>query len=188
MEVWKIVFHSILKMFHFIPFWHLPYSIPKFPFHSIPCPAKDSPSEDRPSRGQGQECSRPRTKDTAASVLYKKKEKRFSKKFLGDLQKKQKKVFANFSLSQKKNKKRFLTFSNKLLTIQKTVLFPAADRAIFEDLRLRGQELDCRGQGQELQNVSSRPRASPRTPFLLLGTTDARVACSFVFTRPFSNS
>ena len=42
MEVWKIVFHSILEVFHSIPFWHLPYSIPKFPFHfifhSIPCP------------------------------------------------------------------------------------------------------------------------------------------------------
>ena len=37
--------------------------------------AKDSLSEDRPSRGQGQECSRPRprTKDTGASVLQKKK-------------------------------------------------------------------------------------------------------------------
>ena len=34
--------------------------------------AKDSLSEDRPSRGQGQECSRPRTKDTGASVLQKK--------------------------------------------------------------------------------------------------------------------
>ena len=33
--------------------------------------AKDSPSEDRPSRGQGQECSRPRTKDTGASVKKK---------------------------------------------------------------------------------------------------------------------
>ena len=40
MEVWKIVFHSI-------SFWHLPYSVPNFlfhsipfhfPFHSIPCP------------------------------------------------------------------------------------------------------------------------------------------------------
>ena len=40
--------------------------------------AKDSLSEDRPSRGQGQECSRPRTKGTAASVLQK---KRSSKKF-----------------------------------------------------------------------------------------------------------
>ena len=36
MEVWKIVFHSILEIFHSIPFWYLPYSIPKFPFHSIP--------------------------------------------------------------------------------------------------------------------------------------------------------
>ena len=36
MEVWKIVFHSILDIFHSIPFWHLRYSIPKFPFHSIP--------------------------------------------------------------------------------------------------------------------------------------------------------
>ena len=35
-EVWKIVFHSILEIFHSIPFWHLPYSIPKFPFHFIP--------------------------------------------------------------------------------------------------------------------------------------------------------
>ena len=34
--------------------------------------AKDSLSEDRPSRGQGQECLRPRTKDTAASVFQKK--------------------------------------------------------------------------------------------------------------------
>ena len=32
-----MVFHSILKIFHSIPFCHLPYSIPKFPFHSIPC-------------------------------------------------------------------------------------------------------------------------------------------------------
>ena len=34
--------------------------------------AKDSLYEDRHSRGQGQECSRPRTKDTGASVLQKK--------------------------------------------------------------------------------------------------------------------
>ena len=41
--------------------------------------AKDSLSEDRPSQGQGQECSRPRsrTKDTAASVLQKKSSKKF---------------------------------------------------------------------------------------------------------------
>ena len=35
MEVWKIVFHSILEIFHSIPFWHFLYTIPKFPFHSI---------------------------------------------------------------------------------------------------------------------------------------------------------
>ena len=38
MEVWKNVFHFILKIFHSIPFWRLLYSTPKFLFHSIPCP------------------------------------------------------------------------------------------------------------------------------------------------------
>ena len=60
--------------------------------------AKDSPSKDRSYRGQGQECSRPRTK---AQMFCQKKEKVFKnffqafsknkkglqKKFLGDLQK-----------------------------------------------------------------------------------------------------
>ena len=47
--------------------------------------AKDSLFEDRTSRGQGQECSRPRprTKDTGASVLRKKSLQKF---FSGDLQ------------------------------------------------------------------------------------------------------
>ena len=45
---------------------------------------KDSLSEDRPSRGQGQECSKPRTKDTATSVFQKKKV--FKKTFSGDFQ------------------------------------------------------------------------------------------------------
>ena len=45
--------------------------------------AKDSLSEDRTSRGQGQECSRPRTKDTGASILKKKGLQNF---FSGDLQ------------------------------------------------------------------------------------------------------
>ena len=39
--------------------------------------AKGSLSEDRPSPGQGQECSRPRAKDTGASVLQKKSSKFF---------------------------------------------------------------------------------------------------------------
>ena len=52
--------------------------------------AKDSLSEDRHSRGQGQECSRPRTKDTTASALQKKKV--FTKIFQA-ISKKKKKVF-----------------------------------------------------------------------------------------------
>ena len=46
---------------------------------------KKSESKDRPSLGQGQECSRPkpRTKDTAASVLQKKD---LQKSFSGNLQ------------------------------------------------------------------------------------------------------
>ena len=38
MEVGKIVFHSVLEIFHSILVRYLPYSIPKFPFHFfIPC-------------------------------------------------------------------------------------------------------------------------------------------------------
>ena len=49
--------------------------------------AKNSPSEGRPCRGQGQECSRPipRTKNTSASVLQ--KQKGLQKIYSGDLQK-----------------------------------------------------------------------------------------------------
>ena len=100
--------------------------------------AKDSLSEDRLSRGQGQECSRPRPRTKDTSAsALQKKKKRSSQNFLGDLQKK--KVF--------------------------TKIFE--DRPIFEDLRPRGQGqgLDLRGQG--LQNVSSRPRTSSRTPPLV---------------------
>ena len=48
--------------------------------------AKDSLSEDRPFRGQGQECSisRPRTKDTPQ--VFSKKKKVFRKSFSGNLQ------------------------------------------------------------------------------------------------------
>ena len=55
--------------------------------------AKDSLFEDRHSRGQGQECLRlrPKTKNTSASALQKKK--KLHKNFSGDLQKKKKKVF-----------------------------------------------------------------------------------------------
>ena len=76
--------------------------------------AKDSLSEDRHSRGQGQECSRPRP-STQAQVLSKKKKKGLHKNFSSDLQKKrspqkffkrspQKNVFhKNFQASQNFN-------------------------------------------------------------------------------------
>ena len=66
--------------------------------------AKDSPSEDRHSRGQRQKCSRPRTKDTSASALQK---KRSSQKFFSRSQKK--KVFTKIflAISRKKRLKNF---------------------------------------------------------------------------------
>ena len=79
--------------------------------------AKNSPSEDRPSRGQGQECSRPRTKDTKASVLPPKK--RSSKIFSCDLKKKT--VFKNFFqvISEKTVQKKIYWQICRILTFQK---------------------------------------------------------------------
>ena len=114
--------------------------------------AKNSPFDDRPSRGQGQECSRPRTKNTGASVLQKKSL--------------QKNVFQ--AISKKKGIQKFFSgdlqnFNNSKNT---AVLEPRTGQ-YFEELRLRGQ-----GQGRELrgqghQNVSSRPKTSLRTPSLI---------------------
>ena len=68
----------------------------------------------------------------------------------------------------KTSSKIFFQAIYKISTIQKKCCPRAEDRAIFEDLRPRGQGLDLRGQGQGLQNVSSRPRTSSRTPHLCL--------------------
>ena len=65
--------------------------------------AKDSLSEDRHSRGLGQECSRPRTQ---AQVLSKKK-KVLYKNFSGDLHKKKKKKVFTKILQAISTKKRF---------------------------------------------------------------------------------
>ena len=74
--------------------------------------AKDSLSEDRHSRGQGQECSRqrPRTKDTSASALQK---KRSSQKFFRRSPKKS--LHKNFSsdLHKKTFSKKFFNRSTK---------------------------------------------------------------------------
>ena len=97
-------------------------------------------AKDRYARGQGQG---PRTQ---AQVLSKKK--RSSQKF--------------FKRSPQKNVfQKIFQALHKILTIQKKCCPRAEDRPIFEDLRPRGQ-------GQGLQNLSSRTssrrRTSSRTP------------------------
>ena len=84
--------------------------------------AKDSLSEDRHSRGQGQECSRPRprTKDTSASALRKKK-KVFTK------------IFQAISTKKTFSKKIFQAL-HKILTIQKIVLSSRRGQANFRGL------------------------------------------------------
>ena len=80
--------------------------------------AKDNPSEGRPSQSQGQKCSRPRTKETGASVNQKKGLQKF---FSGDLQKK--KIFKNIFQE-----------IYKILTIQKIVLFLSRGQGNFREL------------------------------------------------------
>ena len=72
---------------------------------------------------------------------------------------------------RKRSCKIFFEAICKISTIQKKCCPRAEDRPIFEDLRHGGQDqrLDLRGQG--LQNVSSRPRTSSRTPPLSLTLT-----------------
>ena len=66
--------------------------------------------------------------------------------------------------------KKFFQVIYKISIIKKIVLSSSRGQAIFKVLRLRGpgQGLDLRAQGQEFQNVSSRPRTSLRTPPLSL--------------------
>ena len=95
--------------------------------------AKDSLSEDRHSRSQGQECSRPRPRTQSASALQKKK-KRSSQKF--------------FKRSPRKNAfQKIFQPLHKILTFQKIVLSSSRGQANFRGLDL---------QGQGLQNLSSR--------------------------------
>ena len=132
--------------------------------------AKDSLSEDRHSRSQGQECSRPRTKDTSASALQNKK-KVFSKIFQAISTKKKKKVLTKIFQAISTKKRFTKNFSSALQNFNNSknsaVLEPRTGQ--FSRTRGQGQGLDLRGQG--LQNVfsrtSSRPRTSSRTPPLL---------------------
>ena len=109
--------------------------------------AKDSLSEDRHSRGQSQG---PRTQ---AQVLSKKK--RSSQKFFRRSPKKKKKRSPQKNVFQK-----IFQALHIISTIQKIVLSSSRGQANFRGLDLRGQGL---------QNVSSRPRTSSRTPPLTSG-------------------
>ena len=96
--------------------------------------AKDSLSEDRHSRGQGQECSRPRprTKDTSASALQK---KRSSQKFFRQFPKKKgssQKFFKRYP--QKNVFQKIFQALHKILTIQKIVLSSSRGKANFRGL------------------------------------------------------
>ena len=106
---------------------------------------KNNPSEDRPSRGLDQECSKPRTKDTDASVL----KKRSSKFFFGQFQKKlinlQQQFFGDLQLRRTKTPSQIFRevsgIFNKISTVKKWCCPRAEDWAIFQDLRLLGQGL-----------------------------------------------
>ena len=110
--------------------------------------AKNSLSEDRHSRAQGQECSRPRTKVTSASALQKKKglqkifqaiskkKKRSSQKFFRRSPKKKKRSSQKlFRQSPQKDvfQKTFQAL-HKILTIQKIVLSSSRGQANFRGL------------------------------------------------------
>ena len=96
--------------------------------------AKDSFSEDRHSRGQGQECSRPRTKDTKRKCSPKKK-KGLHKNFSGDLQKKKKSSQKFFKRSPLKNVfQEIFQALHKILTFQKIVLSSSLGQANFRGL------------------------------------------------------
>ena len=127
--------------------------------------AKDSLSEDRHSRGQGQECSRPRTGMLEAKDQGHKRKcspkKRSSQKF--------------FKRSPQKNvcKKIFQALPQNFNNSKNSAVLEPRTGQLTRTWgpRGQGQGLDLRGQGQGLQNVSSRtssrPRTSSRTPPLL---------------------
>ena len=103
--------------------------------------AKDSLFEDRHSRGQGQECSRPRTKNTSTSALQKKKG--LHKHFSGDLKKNG--LHKNFSgnLHKKTFSNKFFKRSSRFLQFKKYCCPRATDRPIFEDSRPRPRTSKC---------------------------------------------
>ena len=139
-------------------------------------------NKDRHHCFRGQTLSRPRTgmpktKDTGASVV--KKKKVFKNFFQATSKKKEKErssktYFNRFPIEE--NKKdlskffpRFLAFSSKISTVIKIMLSFSRGEGNFEELRLQGQRL----QTVSLR-MSSTPRTSLRTPSLVC------ILCSLV--------
>ena len=107
--------------------------------------AKDSPSEDRLSRGQDRNALG--QGPTTQAQVFSKKKRGLQKIFSGDLKKKSSKKFSGKKVKKKffsgdlqlrKIKKglqqsfaRFLTFSNKILTVQKIVLSSSRGQSSF---------------------------------------------------------
>ena len=122
--------------------------------------AKNRPSRGQALRTQTQVFSKKRR---SSKFFFRRSQKKSSKIFF--LAKKVFKKFLSGDLYLRKPKKglcrfsaRFLAFSNEISTVQKYCCPRAEDRAIFEDLRLRGQRL---------QNVFS------RTPHLMKTTASS---------------
>ena len=76
--------------------------------------------------------------------------------------------FAKFYASSKTEKVKGNFFLLVFFLSNQKIVLSSAGQGIFENYRLRGQELELQGQGHGLQYVSSRPRTSSRTPPLKL--------------------
>ena len=103
----------------------------------------------RPSRGQGQECSRTRIKDTNASVLKKKRGGGFQKIFSGDLKKK---TFKNFfqAIATKIDLEKNFQAIYKILTIQKIVLSSSRGQGNFRRLEAKAKDFKICPRGLHL--------------------------------------
>ena len=103
--------------------------------------ANDSPSEDRPSRGQGQECSRPRTQPQVFSP-----QKKVFKIFFQAFSKKKDVQKFFLAISKKNIFKKFFQVIYKILPIQKILLSSSRGQGNFpglEALRPRPRTSKC---------------------------------------------
>ena len=91
-------------------------------------------AKDRNARGQGQECSRPRTKNTSASAIQK---KGLHKNFSGDLKKKRSSQKFFRRSPQENVFQSIFQALHKILTFQKIVLSSSRGQANFRGLEAK---------------------------------------------------